>query len=209
MASAECVVLLSDLDGLYSADPGRDPTARFIPEVREISDAVEAMATGPTSGVGSGGMTTKIAAARIAVGAGSSLCIASGRRFNPLKAILDGERCSWFLPGANPLAMRKQWIAGTLQPRGRLTIDAGALAALGRGKSLLPAGVLKVSGRFERGDTVSVIADGREVARGLAAYSVADATLIAGRKSAEIESLLGYAGREELIHRDDLVMLGE
>jgi glutamate 5-kinase len=209
MASAECVVLLSDIDGLYTADPGRDPAARFIPEVREISDAVEAMASGPTSGVGSGGMTTKIAAARIAVGAGSSLCIASGRRFNPLKAILDGERCSWFLPGANPLAMRKQWIAGTLQPRGRLTIDAGAAAALGRGKSLLPAGVLKVAGRFERGDTVSVIADGREVARGLAAYSAADATLIAGRKSAAIESLLGYAGREELIHRDDLVMLGE
>ncbi len=209
MASAECVVLLSDIDGLYSADPGRDPAARFIPEVREISDAVEAMASGPTSGVGSGGMTTKIAAARIAVAAGSSLCIASGRRFNPLKAILDGERCSWFLPGANPLAMRKQWIAGTLQPRGRLVIDAGAAAALGRGKSLLPAGVQKVAGRFERGDTVSVIADGREVARGLAAYSAADAALILGRKSAEIESLLGYAGREELIHRDDLVMLGE
>ncbi len=209
MASAECVVLLSDIDGLSSADPGRDPAARFIPEVREISDAVEAMASGPTSGVGSGGMTTKIAAARIAVAAGSSLCIASGRRFNPLKAILDGERCSWFLPGANPLAMRKQWIAGTLQPRGRLVIDAGAAAALGRGKSLLPAGVQKVAGRFERGDTVSVIADGREVARGLAAYSAADAALILGRKSAEIESLLGYAGREELIHRDDLVMLGE
>ena len=209
MASAECVVLLSDIDGLYSADPGRDPSARFIPEVREISDAVEAMATGPTSGVGSGGMTTKIAAARIAVGAGSSLCIASGRRFNPLKAILDGERCSWFLPSTSPLAMRKQWIAGTLQPRGRLAIDAGARAALGRGKSLLPAGVVKVTGRFDRGDTVSVIADGREVARGLAAYSAKDAALIAGRKSAEIESLLGYAGREELIHRDDLVMLGD
>ena len=209
MASAECVVLLSDIDGLYTADPGRDPAARFIPEIREISDAVEAMASGPTSGVGSGGMTTKIAAARIAVGAGSSLCIASGRRFNPLKAILDGERCSWFLPGANPLAMRKQWIAGTLQPRGKVAVDAGAAAALARGKSLLPAGVLKVAGRFERGDTVSVIADGREVARGLAAYSAVDATLIAGRKSAAIESLLGYAGREELIHRDDLVMLGE
>ena len=209
MASAECVVLLSDIDGLYSADPGRDPSARFIPEVREISDAVEAMATGPTSGVGSGGMPTKIAAARIAVGAGSSLCIASGRRFNPLKAILDGERCSWFLPSTSPLAMRKQWIAGTLQPRGRLAIDAGARAALGRGKSLLPAGVVKVTGRFDRGDTVSVIADGREVARGLAAYSAKDAALIAGRKSAEIESLLGYAGREELIHRDDLVMLGD
>jgi glutamate 5-kinase len=154
-------------------------------------------------------MTTKIAAARIAVGAGSSLCIASGRRFHPLRAILDGERCSWFLPGTTPIAARKQWIAGTLQPRGRVAIDGGAAAALGRGKSLLPAGVTKVTGRFERGDTVSVIAEGREIARGLAAYSADDATLIAGRQSAEIESLLGYAGREELIHRDDLVMLGE
>jgi glutamate 5-kinase len=209
MASAECVVLLSDIDGLYTADPGRDPDARFVPEVREISDSIEAMASGPSSGVGSGGMTTKIAAARIAVGAGSSLCIASGRRFHPLRAILDGERCSWFLPGTTPVAARKQWIAGTLQPRGRVAIDGGAAAALGRGKSLLPAGVTRVTGRFERGDTVSVIAEGREIARGLAAYSADDATLIAGRQSAEIESLLGYAGREELIHRDDLVMLGE
>ncbi len=209
MASAECVVLLSDIDGLYSADPGRDPNARFLPEIREINDAVEAMASGPTSGVGSGGMTTKIAAARIAVAAGSSLCIASGRRPHPLRAILDGERCSWFLPGTTPLAMRKQWIAGTLKPRGRLAIDAGAAAALGRGKSLLPAGVVRVSGRFERGDTVSVVADGREIARGLAAYSSTDAALIAGQRSAQIESLLGYSGREELIHRDDLVMLGE
>lgn len=209
MASAECVVLLSDIDGLYTADPGRDPNARFLPEIREINDAVEAMATGPTSGVGSGGMTTKVAAARIAVAAGSSLCIASGRRAHPLRAISEGARCSWFLPGTTPLAMRKQWIAGTLKPRGRLGIDAGAAAALGRGKSLLPAGVVRVTGRFERGDTVSVVADGREIARGLAAYSSTDAALIAGRRSAEIESLLGYSGREELIHRDDLVMLGE
>ena len=209
MASAECLVLLSDIDGLYSADPGRDPQARFIPEIREISEAVEAMASGSSSSVGSGGMTTKVAAARIAVGAGCSLCIASGRRPHPLKAIEEGERCSWFLPSATPLAMRKQWIAGTLQPRGRLTIDGGAAAALGRGKSLLPAGVLRVAGRFERGDTVSVIADGREIARGLAAYSAQDAALIVGRRSAEIESLLGYSGREELIHRDDLVVLGE
>ncbi len=209
MASAECVVLLSDIDGLYTADPGRDPNARFLPEIREINDAVEAMATGPTSGVGSGGMTTKVAAARIAVAAGSSLCIASGRRSHPLRAIADGERCSWFLPSTTPLAMRKQWIAGTLKPRGKLSIDDGAAAALGRGKSLLPAGVVRVSGRFERGDTVSVVAGGREVARGLAAYSSNDAALIAGRRSAEIESLLGYSGREELIHRDDLVILGE
>jgi glutamate 5-kinase len=207
MASAECLVRLSGVDGLYTADPGRDPTARFIPEVREVDPAIEAMASGPSSAVGSGGMATKVAAARIALGAGCSLCVASGRRPHPLRAVEDGERCTWFLPGATPLATRKQWIAGTLQPRGRVLIDAGAAAALGRGKSLLPAGVTRVSGRFERGDTVSVVADGREIARGLAAYSSADAALIAGRRSGEIEALLGYRGREELIHRDDLVVL--
>ncbi len=207
MASAECLVLLSDIDGLYTADPGRDPAARFIPEVRAVDGEVEAMASGPSSGIGSGGMTTKVAAARIALAAGSSLCIASGRRLHPLRAVEDGERCTWFLPGTTPLATRKQWIAGTLKPRGRVLIDAGAAAALGRGKSLLPAGVTRVSGRFERGDTVSVIADGREVARGLSAYSSADAALIAGRRSGDIEALLGYRGREELIHRDDLVVL--
>ena len=209
MASAECLVLLSDIDGLYTADPRRQPTAEFVPEVREINTAIEAMASGPGSGVGSGGMTTKIAAARIAVGAGCSLCIASGRRLHPLRAIEAGERCSWFLPAATPLALRKQWIAGTLQPRGRLSVDGGAAAALRRGKSLLPAGVTRVAGRFERGDTVSVFAAGAEIARGLAAYSSTAAAAIAGRQSGDIEALLGYRGREELIHRDDLVMLGD
>ena len=207
MASAECLVLLSDVDGLYTADPGRDPAAQLIAEVRAVDPAIEAMASGPSSGVGSGGMTTKVAAARIALGAGCSLCVTSGRRPHPLRAVEEGERCTWFLPGTTPLATRKQWIAGTLQPRGRVLIDAGAAAALGRGKSLLPAGVTRVSGRFERGDTVSVVADGREIARGLAAYSSTDAAQIAGRRSGEIEALLGYRGREELIHRDDLVVL--
>jgi len=207
MASAECLVLLSDVDGLYSADPGRNPAATFIPEVTAVTDAIEAMAGGPTSGVGSGGMTTKIAAAQIALGAGCSLAIASGHRLHPLKAVEEGERCTWFVPGATPVAVRKQWIAGSLKTRGRLYVDDGAAAALARGKSLLPAGVTRISGRFERGDAVSVLAGSREIARGLAAYSSADATRIAGRRSAEIEGLLGYRGREELIHRDDLVML--
>ncbi|HXQ31175.1 MAG TPA: glutamate 5-kinase [Steroidobacteraceae bacterium] len=209
MASAECLVLLSDVDGLYTADPGRDPGAALVPEVRRITAEIEAMAGGPASGLGAGGMMTKIAAAQIAVGAGCSLCIASGHRMHPLKAIEDGERCTWFVPVATPVAVRKQWIAGTLKPRGRLFVDDGAAAALGRGKSLLPAGVTRISGRFERGDTVSVIAAGREVARGLTAYSWEDAARIAGRRSTEIEALLGYRGREELIHRDDLVMLRE
>jgi len=207
MASAECLVLLSDIDGLYTADPGRNPGAVLIPEVRGITAQIEAMAAGPASGLGAGGMTTKVAAAQIAVGAGCSLCIASGRRMNPLKAVEDGEPCTWFLPVATPVAVRKQWILGTLKPRGRLFVDDGAAAALDRGKSLLPAGVTRISGRFEPGDTVSVMAAGREIARGLAAYSWKDAARIAGRRSAEIEALLGYRGREELIHRDDLVML--
>jgi glutamate 5-kinase len=209
MASSECLVLLSDIDGLYTADPGRDASATFIPEVREMGADVDAMASGPVSGVGSGGMTTKIAAARIALAAGASLCIASGHRPHPLRAIEAGERCTWFLPNATPRAVRKQWIAGSLKPRGGLSVDAGAAQALRRGKSLLPAGVLKVTGRFQRGDTVSVYADGVEIARGLAAYSAVEATNIAGRRSADIEAIIGYRGREEIIHRDDLVMLAE
>jgi glutamate 5-kinase len=207
MASAECLVLLSDIDGLYTADPRRDRGAVLVPEVRRITAALVATATGPTSGVGSGGMATKIAAAEIAVAAGCSLCITSGSRASPLQAVEDGERCTWFVPEETPVAVRKQWIAGTLKPRGRLSIDAGAAAALARGKSLLPAGVTRVSGRFERGDAVSVLAAGQEIARGLAAYSAAEAARIAGRRSSEIEALLGYRGREELIHRDDLVLL--
>jgi glutamate 5-kinase len=183
MASAECLVLLSDIDGLYTADPGKDPNAEFIPEVREIDARIDAMATGPTSGVGSGGMTTKVAAARIAVGAGCSLCIASGHRAHPLAAIESGERCSWFLPTASPVATRKQWIAGTLKPSGILTVDAGAADALRNGKSLLPAGVVSVTGQFGRGDTVSVMYQGVEIARGLVAYQASEAQLIAGRRS--------------------------
>lgn len=208
MASAECLVLLSDVDGLYTADPGRHPDAQFLPEVTEITAEIEQMASGPTSGVGSGGMATKIAAARIATAAGCNLCIASGRQAHPLRAIESGGRCTWFRSGGTPRAVRKQWIAGTLRPVGRLRVDAGAVAALRRGKSLLPAGVVAVEGEFERGDTVSVLdPSGVEIARGLAAYATADAHRLVGRNSRDIEALLGYRGREELIHRDDLVLL--
>jgi glutamate 5-kinase len=207
MISADCTVLLSDIDGLYTGDPGRDPDARFVPEVREITREIEDMAGGPGSDVGSGGMATKVAAARIAVSAGCHLCIASGHRQHPLKAVEDGARCSWFAAATTPLAVRKQWIAGTLRAAGELVVDAGALAALGRGKSLLPAGVVAVRGEFERGDAVRVLGpDGREIARGLSAYSRADADRIRGRKSSEIEAILGYRGRDEMIHRDDLVV---
>lgn len=207
MVSADCLVLLSDVDGLYTADPGRDPAARFIPEVRAITAEIEAMAGGVSSDVGSGGMATKVAAAKIAVAAGCHMCVTLGKEFHPLQRIESGARCSWFYPDANPVTVRKQWIAGTLKPAGELMVDAGALVALSRGKSLLPAGVVQVRGRFERGDAVRVCtATGAEVARGLSAYSSADAERIRGRHSSEIEQLLGYRGRDEMIHRDDLVI---
>jgi glutamate 5-kinase len=208
MAGADCLVLLSDVDGLYSADPNRERHARFIREVRKITPEIEAMAGRSASDVGSGGMMSKIAAARIAVAAGCHLCIAAGAHRHALRRIEEGADCTWFVPTATPAAARKQWIAGTLRPAGALTIDAGALRALGEGGSLLPAGVTGARGRFERGDTVSVLtADGTEVARGIVAYSDADAARIMGRRSGEIAELLGFRGRDEMIHRDDLVLM--
>ena len=208
MAGAECLVLLSDVDGLYSADPNKDGRARIVPEVRHISAEIEAMAGSSASTVGSGGMTAKILAAKIAVAAGCHMCIAAGHHRHPLRRLEEGAACTWFVPSATPVAARKQWIAGTLRPAGAITIDAGALRALLEGKSLLPAGVTGARGRFERGDTVSVLAaDGAEVARGIIAYSDADAARIMGRRSSEIEQLLGFRGRDEMIHRDDLVLL--
>ena len=208
MTGADCLVLLSDVDGLYSADPNRDPGARFIHEVRQITPEIEAMAGRSASALGSGGMSAKIAAARIAVAAGCHMCIAAGAPRHPLRRIEQGADCTWFVATATPAAARKQWIAGTLRPAGAITIDAGALRALLEGRSLLPAGVTAARGRFERGDTVSVLtADGVEVARGLIAYSDGDAARIMGRKSSEIADLLGFRGRDEMIHRDDLVLL--
>jgi glutamate 5-kinase len=208
MIGADCLVLLSDVEGLYSADPNRAPGARFIHEVRQITPEIEAMAGRPSSQLGSGGMSAKIAAARIAVAAGCHLCIAAGAHRHPLQRIEDGADCTWFIPTASPAAARKQWIAGTLRPAGAITIDAGALRALLEGRSLLPAGVTGARGRFDRGDTVSVLAgDGTEVARGIVAYSDADAARIMGRKSSEIAELLGFRGRDEMIHRDDLVLM--
>jgi glutamate 5-kinase len=208
MSGADCLLLLSDVEGLYSADPNRDPAARLIREVRQITPEIEAMAGRSTSQLGSGGMSAKIVAARIAVAAGCHLCIAAGAHKHPLRRIEEGADCTWFVPTATPAAARKQWIAGTLRPAGALTIDAGALRALLEGRSLLPAGVTGARGRFERGDTVSVFsAEGAEVARGIIAYSDADAARIMGRRSAEIAQLLGFRGRDEMIHRDDLVLL--
>ncbi|WP_193367111.1 glutamate 5-kinase [Pelagibius marinus] len=207
MLGCDSLVLLSDIDGLYSADPRQNPEAAFLPEVAEITAEIEAMAGVAPTGYSSGGMVTKLAAGKIATGAGCRMAIADGRRLHPLKAVDEGARCTWFLASVEPRTARKRWIAGSLKPAGKLVVDAGALKALKSGKSLLPAGVTAVEGRFERGDAVLVCDPaGQEVARGLAAYSAADAGRIMGHKSREIEAILGYRGREELIHRDDLVV---
>ena len=207
MISADCLVLLSDVDGMYTADPTRNPSAQFLSEVRSITPEIERMAGGVSSDVGSGGMATKVAAAKIAVSAGSHMCIARGRDLYPVRRIEAGGRCTWFFPTATPATVRKQWIAGALKPTGEIYVDAGAAQALRNGKSLLPAGIARVEGYFERGDAVIVRDDqGVELARGLSAYSSVDAERLKGRKSAEIEQLLGFRGRDELIHRDDLVV---
>ena len=207
MMNADVLLLLSDIDGLYSADPRRDAAARFIAEVPAMTAEIEAMAGKAPPGYSSGGMVTKLAAARIAVQAGCHMAIADGRVMNPLAAIANGGRCTWFLAEVEPRTARKRYIAGSLSPTGRIVVDAGAVGALQRGKSLLPAGVVRVEGSFERGDAVLVQDPaGVDVARGLVAYSAEDARRIQGHKSGEIETLLGYRGREEMIHRDDLVL---
>jgi glutamate 5-kinase len=209
MVSADCLVLLSDIDGLYDTPPGGTQKANLIPLVERITPQVEAMAGSAGSELSRGGMQTKIEAGKIAVSAGTHMVIASGKTEHPLKAIIGGGRCTWFLTPANPVAARKKWIAGSLEPRGVVFIDAGAVAALRRGKSLLPAGVKRIDGEFQRGDAVIIRdLDGAEVARGLVAYDAADAQKIVGQSSADIISILGIEGRAEMVHRDDLVMGG-
>jgi glutamate 5-kinase len=209
MIAADCLVLLSDVDGLYEADPTRNPGAQHIASVPRITRAIEAMAGESISGMGRGGMASKIAAAKIATAAGATVFIAKGVVVHPVAALQGGARTTAFAAVETPSAARKRWIAGVVKPQGRLVIDAGAARALARGKSLLPAGVKQIDGRFERGDAVLVNdADGREIARGLAAYGAADAERIAGKRSVEIEAILGYRGRDEMIHRDDLVLTG-
>lgn len=207
MIGADTLVLMSDIDGLYDDDPRKRGDARLLPVVEAITPAIEAVAGHAQGGMGSGGMVTKIQAAKIATGAGCRTVILDGRAPGALHTIDEGARCTWFLQTGNPRTARKQWIAGSVKPAGTLTVDDGAVAALRAGKSLLPAGVVAVAGAFQRGDTV-VLRDraGHEIARGIAAYGHADAALIAGYKSGEIEARLGYRGRDEMIHRDDLVL---
>jgi glutamate 5-kinase len=207
MVSADLLVLLSDVDGLYDAPPGTSPSAKHVPRVERITPAIEAMAGAAGSELSRGGMQTKVEAAKIVTGAGTHMIIASGRVDNPLRAIAEGARSTWFLAAGNPVTARKKWIAGSIEPKGTLTIDAGAVAALRRGKSLLPAGVVRVDGGFARGDAVIIRGpDGAEIARGLCAYDADDAKKISGRSSTEIASILGFSGRAEMVHRDDLVV---
>jgi glutamate 5-kinase len=207
MVSADTLILLSDVDGLYTADPSRDESATVVPQVHEITPEIEAMAGQSQSNVGTGGMVTKLAAAKVAMGAGCRMVIANGHELGPIRRIEEGASCTWFIPKANPRTARKHWIAGTLNPSGKLIVDDGALSALNSGKSLLPAGVIGAEGDFHKGDAVVVVdGQGREVARGLVAYSATQARLLIGHKSSEIEGLLGYRGADELIHRDDLVL---
>jgi glutamate 5-kinase len=208
MVQADQLVLLSDIDGLYTADPRRDPAATHIPIVEHLTPEIEAMGGEPPPGYSSGGMRTKLAAARIATGAGCAMAIAVGHVDNPLKALLNGATCTWFLPAPEGRSARKRWILGTLQPQGTLTVDGGAARALAQGRSLLPAGVRALDGSFGRGDALVVHGpDGTPLARGLSAYASADAARIIGHRSADIEAILGWRGRDELIHRDDLVLL--
>lgn len=207
MVSADLLVLLSDIDGLYSADPRTDASARFIGEVHGITPEIEAMAGGVGSSVGSGGMRTKIEAAKIALAAGCHMLIRKGLRDHPLSALEKEGRETWFISEATPLSARKNWISGSLHPAGTVVVDDGAAAALKNGKSLLPAGVKQVEGSFERGDAVVIkTLSGQVLGRGLVAYSAADAERIAGQQSQKIEEILGFKGRSALIHRDDMVL---
>ncbi|NQW01987.1 MAG: glutamate 5-kinase [Rhodospirillales bacterium] len=208
MISADMLVILSHMDGLYDRDPTADSDAVHVPLIEgEISAEIEAMAGSGKSADGTGGMITKLAAAKIALGAGTRMAIANGTQDHAIGRIEQGARCTWFLPTANPKTARKQWIAGSLKPNGALVVDAGALGALKSGKSLLPAGVTAIKGRFDRGDAITIHSpEGIEIGRGIVAYSAEDARKIIGNKTSEIESILGYRGRDEMIHRDDLAL---
>ena len=207
MVSADLLILLSNINGLYTADPAQDKAAKLVPTVTEITHEIEAMASNTVTSDSSGGMPTKLAAAKQCLGAGCRMIICEGRGMFPLKSLENGGDCTWFIPSGNPQTARKRWISGSLQSLGSVIVDDGAVAALQRGRSLLPAGILRIEGTFQRGDAITIMKrDGSEFGRGLIAYSSEDATQIIGHKTGEIEDLLGYRGRDEIIHRDDLVI---
>jgi len=207
MIGADVCVLLSDVDGLYTSDPRDNSDATRLETVTKVDDSVRAMAGVARAGHGTGGMVTKLMAAEVCMGAGCHMAIALGQVQNPLAELESGASCTWFVSSAEPRAARKKWIAGALNPSGRIVIDAGAKSALIDGKSLLPAGIVRVEGKFDRGDAVAIVdPEGLEVAKGLTAFSAEDTDLIKGKRSEAIEDLLGYTGRSEVVHRDDLVL---
>jgi len=209
MASADLLILLSDVAGLYDSPPRRNADARLLPLVERITPEIEAMAGGAGSELSRGGMRTKIEAARIATGAGAHMIIADGRVLHPIARIAQGGGCTWFLTPSNPIAARKIWIGGSLELKGAVFVDSGAAAALARGKSLLPAGVTRIEGGFARGDCVAIRDErGAEIGRGLIAYDARHAERIRGRNSRDIAHILGTAGRAEMIHRDDMALAG-
>ncbi len=207
MVSADCLVLLSDIDGLYTAPPNDDPSAEHIPLVTEITPEIEAMAGDAGTELSKGGMKTKITAGKIALAAGTDMVITSGKIYHPLRAISEGARVTWFIAKSDPVTAKKRWISGQLVPNGQIFLDAGAEKALLTGKSLLPAGVTRIDGTFGRGDAVIIRStDGRELGRGLVAYAADEARRIMGKRSSEIAAILGYEGRDTLIHRDDMAL---
>ena len=207
MAGADLLVLLSDIDGLYTAPPNDDPNAKLVEHVEKITPEIESMAGAAGSELSRGGMVTKIEAAKIATRAGTAMVITSGKRNNPIAALRSGEKATWFAASASSENARKTWIAGQLETAGSIIVDDGAHKALQKGKSLLPAGVVKVVGSFDRGDAVSILdVKGQLLGRGLIAYDASEATIIAGRKSDELAEVLGYEGRSTMIHRDDMAL---
>jgi len=207
MVSADCLVLLSDVDGLYTAPPNEDAAARHIPLVTEITSEIEAMAGDAGTELSKGGMKTKIEAGKIALSAGTHMIITTGKILHPLRAISEGANVTWFIAKSDPVTAKKRWISGQLVPNGQVFLDSGAEKALLSGKSLLPAGVTRIDGSFDRGDAVIIrSAEGRELGRGLVAYAATDARRIMGKRSSEIATILGYKGRDTLIHRDDMAL---
>lgn len=207
MASADLLILLSDIDGLYTGDPRKDPSAEHIAQVTAVTSEIEAMAGDADPGISTGGMITKLDAAKIALAGGCAMAIARGNAPHALKALTDGARATWFVATDQPLTARKRWISGTLKPMGDIVIDAGACRALAKGKSLLPAGVRRIEGRFQRGDAVRILGpDGATVGKGLSAYASSEAQRIAGKQTGDVRDILGYDGRAEVIHRDDMVL---
>ena len=211
MAGVDHLVLLSDVDGLYTANPRRDPAARRIETVSEITPEIEAMGDAEGGESGSGGMRTKLLAAKTAVSGGCAMAIAKGAPdgatpHRPILSLRRGAPCTWFLASKSPRAARKQWIAG-MKPMGALVIDAGAADALRAGKSLLPAGVVSVSGRFQRGDPVTIeTEDGQALGAALSAYPVDEARRICGAQSSAVADILGHPGRAAMAHRDDMAL---